>query len=285
MATGNVPYIMSLLRDLPNPIRVFEDWILERLQYRVKEGNKGLVEADVFSYLLGEQKARGGKIGNMRELSADAGLLIVAGSDTSSNAMAVTLFNLLAHHEYYDKVQKEIESVFGKEIAEDLDRLNKECPMLNACINETLRLWPPVASGLQRVIPKEGMTLPNGQYIPGNTVISTQTYVMHRDSRNFTNPDEFIPERWINEPKEGEVFNLKAFSAFGYGPTGCIGKNVAYHEMRAVVARFVQTFDAHLEDAFDISKFKRSIKDCFVMVKDPIPVSIKIRSADFALTT
>jgi cytochrome P450 len=282
MATGNIPYIMALVRNLPNPIRVFEDWIRQTMEYRVKEGNKGVVEADVFSHLLGEHKARG-QVQSMNSLSADAGLLIVAGSDTSSNAMALTLFNMIAHQEYYKKVQEEVEKVFGKELAEDLDRLNKECPLLNACINETLRLWPPVASGLQRVTPAEGMTLPSGHYIPGNVVISTQTYTMHRDARNFSKPDDFIPERWLNEPKEGEVFNMKAFSAFGYGPTGCIGKNVAYHEMRVIVARFVQTFDAQFTKGFDVDLFKSHIKDCFVMVKDPITINVKTRSPDFAM--
>ena len=199
---------MSLLRDFPNPVRVFEEWIINTLKHRVREGKTGVVEADVFSYLLGESKARG-KVQGMPELSADAGLLIVAGSDTSSNAMAVTLFNLIAHPAYYRRVQDEVQAVFGREQAEDLDRLAKECPLLNACINETLRLWPPVASGLQRVTPPEGMTLPSGVYVPGNVVISTQTFAMHRDPRNFSRPDDFLPERWLEEPKDGEVFNLK----------------------------------------------------------------------------
>jgi cytochrome P450 len=219
MGSGNVPYVMSLLREMPNPIRVFEDWIINTVEYRVKEGNKGIVDQDVLSHLLGESKARGTSQ-SLMELSADGGLLIVAGSDTSSNAMAMTLFNMLVHHEYYDKVHKEIADVFVGQVATDLEKLNKECPLLNACINETLRLWPPVASGLQRTTPSEGLTLANGTFIPGNTVISTQTYVMHRDPRNFSKPDDFIPERWLNKAKEGEVFNAKAFAAFGVSECG-----------------------------------------------------------------
>ena len=215
MATGNVPYIMSLVREMPNPIRVFEDWIINTLSHRVKEGKTGVVDADVFSHLLGESKKRG-KPQSMKELSAEAGLLIVAGSDTSSNAMAITLFNTIANKQWYTKVQQEVETIFGRELAEDLDRLNKDCPILNACINETLRLWPPVASGLQRVTPAEGMTLPSGEYVPANTVISTQTYTMHRDPRNFSSPDEFMPDRWLRDPKEGEVFNAKVSSITGY---------------------------------------------------------------------
>lgn len=52
-----------------------------------------------------------------------------------------------------------------------------------------------------------------------------------------------------------------------------------------MIARFVQTFDARLADGFDPDDFKRNIKDCFVMVKPPIPVVIKSRSTAFAITT
>ncbi|PWN86534.1 cytochrome P450 [Acaromyces ingoldii] len=279
MASGNVPYIMSLVKDFPNPIRLFEEWIVKTLKVRVKEGKTGCVDADVFSYLLGESKARGNPQ-TFDELSAEAGLLIVAGSDTSSNAMAVTLYYLVKHPEYYQQVRDEVAAAFGEgHMADDFDKLAKECPFINACINEALRLWPPVASGLQRNTPPEGLTLPDGTYIPGNTVVSTMTYAMQRDPRNFSDPDSFLPRRWIDKLKEGEVFNQKAFAAFGYGPTGCIGRNVAYHEMRAMIARFCQTFDAKFAPGFDADAFQEGIRDCFVMVKPPIPVVVKTRKA------
>jgi cytochrome P450 len=68
-----------------------------------------------------------------------------------------------------------------------------------------------------------------------------------------------------------------------YGPTSCIGKNVAYHEMRLVIARFVQTFDATLPKGFDVDNFKKNVKDCFVMVKDPILVNVKIREKEMVV--
>ena len=53
--------------------------------------------------------------------------------------------------------------------------------------------------------------------------------------------------------------------------------------MRAIVARFVQTFDAEFAPGFNVDAFKASIKDCFVMVKDPVLVNVTTRNADFAL--
>lgn len=75
-----------------------------------------------------------------------------------------------------------------------------------------------VASGLQRLTPAEGLILKSGVHIPGNTVLSTPTYVLHRDPRNFSHPNDFVPERWMESSKE-TVHNSKAFSAFGFGPT------------------------------------------------------------------
>lgn len=51
--------------------------------------------------------------------------------------------------------------------------------MLEGCINEALRLFPPVPSGLQRMTPPEGVKIA-GRYIPGDTLVSTPTYTIHR---------------------------------------------------------------------------------------------------------
>lgn len=79
----------------------------------------------------------------MGELTADAGLLVVAGSDTSSNTMCLALFHLINTPGAYKRLQEEIETAFPGSVADDLSRLGKDCDYLNAVINETLRLWPP----------------------------------------------------------------------------------------------------------------------------------------------
>lgn len=148
--------------------------------------------------------------------------------------MCLALFHLIHTPGAYARLQEELEHCFPGSVADDLNRLGKDCDYLNAVIQETLRLWPPVASGLQRITPPEGIPLKSGVHIPGNVVVSTPTYVMHRDPRNFSNPNDFRPDRWMGASKESK-HNLKAFSAFGFGPTGKSARMVFRSKMPSSV--------------------------------------------------
>jgi cytochrome P450 len=87
-------------------------------------------------------------------------------------------------------------------------------PVLESVINETLRLYPPVLFGSQRVTPPEGLNIGN-VYIPGDMVVYMPTWQLHHDARNFVRPDEFIPERWME--KSEMVLNRSAFLPFLIG--------------------------------------------------------------------
>jgi cytochrome P450 len=214
---GNVPYLAHIMRFLPSPIAKFESWLEEAVKWRIaKQGDREYVPADVFAFLLGEEGKQKRKL-DKRELQQDCMLLVVAGSDTTSNTLALCLYEMAKQPQLIERLRGELEQI----TLGDYNALRDEAPLLNACLKETLRLWPPVPSGLQRTT-LQPMTLPSGRVVPPNTVLSTHTFTLHRDSRNFTRPERFMPDRWLKEPKKGEVHNVKAFSPFGYGTTSCI---------------------------------------------------------------
>jgi cytochrome P450 family 628 len=72
--------------------------------------------------------------------------------------------------------------------------------LLDAVINEAMRLHPPVPSGTQRMTPAEGLWI-GGKFIPGNTIVQVPSYTVFRDERAFESPNEFIPERWTSRPE------------------------------------------------------------------------------------
>lgn len=95
-------------------------------------------------------------------------------------------------------------------------------PYLNAVVNETMRLWAPGTLPLPRYVPEGGRVI-EGYYLPGHTVVSAQSYTVHRyDQTVFSHPDAFIPERWLEE--EGSVERQRRMFAFGSGARTCIGK-------------------------------------------------------------
>ncbi|UZJ55611.1 hypothetical protein CBS101457_004931 [Exobasidium rhododendri] len=255
---GNIPYVAKLARFLPSPIATFDAWLDEAVNWRMKkQGDREYVASDVFAFLLGEEGKQKRKL-DKRELKQDCMLLVVAGSDTTSNALALCLYEMAKQPRLIEHLRAELEHIDQK----DFNALRDDAPLLSACLNETLRLWPPVPSGLQRTT-TQAMTLPSGRVVPPNTILSTHTFTLHRDPRNFTNPEQYLPERWINARSGNEVHNIKAFSPFGVGSTSCIGKNLAYMEMRSVLAAFVTRFEFYMEPC-DADRFQQSIRDQFV---------------------
>lgn len=141
---GNVPYVAQIMQFLPSPIKAFETWLDAAVDWRIsKRGEREYVDADIFAFLLGEEKARTRAL-NKQELRQDCMLVVVAGSDTTSNALAFTLFELARQPQLVERLRDELEVNFPNGAKpENFDVLRDDAPLLNACLHEALRLWPP----------------------------------------------------------------------------------------------------------------------------------------------
>lgn len=102
----------------------------------------------------------------------------------------------------YKTLQKEIDDFFAAEVTSDdfdTSALGK-LRYLQACIDESLRLFPPVMSGLQRQTPPQGIRI-GERFIPGNTIVQTPTYTM---CRGESNPDstQTAPGNVLTQPSQ-----------------------------------------------------------------------------------
>jgi len=100
----------------------------------------------------------------------------------------------------------------------------------------------------------------------------------YRSEANFHRANSFIPERSLHE---GEFANDKtaAFQAFSMGRHGCIGRTLAYMELRYTLARMLWTFDIKLKDAKDVWDWSKQ-RNFLFWEKEPLDVVIsKARSA------
>lgn len=139
-------------------------------------------------------------------------------------------------------------------------------PLLDAVIQESLRLWPSLFFLGQRVTPPEGLQL-GSTFIPGNTIVQLQPFVINRDPRNFVSPNEFMPERWTTRPDL--VINRDAFIPFSTGPYDCVGKRLAYMEMRSVIAKVVDEFDVCVPEGFVEEAYWAKVKDHITAAPPP----------------
>jgi cytochrome P450 len=108
----------------------------------------------------------------------EAQLAIIAGADTNAITVSNACYLLCRYPEYQAKLYEELRPLpIAENIIDDQILLGK--PYLLSIINETMRLYPPVPGGLQRLTPAEGATVA-GRYIPGHMIVTTPTYALHR---------------------------------------------------------------------------------------------------------
>ncbi|KAL7623983.1 hypothetical protein AAE478_005540 [Parahypoxylon ruwenzoriense] len=185
---------------------------------------------------------------SFEKLSANAFILVLAGSETTATTLSGATYLLLTHPEILEKLRHEVRSSFSSPDEIDINSVNKLTYML-AILNESLRLYPPVTSGLVREVPREGGHVA-GQFVPGGTLVEVQHWSMNHSADNWKDPWVFRPERFLGTPEEAAKAGnkLEALQAFNVGPRNCIGRNLAYAEMRLILARIVYDFDMKLSD-------------------------------------
>ncbi|KAM3565576.1 hypothetical protein MY1884_000109 [Beauveria asiatica] len=207
---------------------------------------------DFFYYLLKARDPETGQGFSTPELWGESNLLIIAGSDTTSTAMAATLFYLVRSPHALQNVAEEIRARFASVEEIEHGPALGGCTYLRACVDEAMRLSPSVGGILPREILAGGMTI-DGHTLPVGTVVGVPHYAVQHNEDYFPDPYSYVPERWLpgaknsalgRETSQDDVsLAASAFCPFSIGPRGCIGKALAYAEMTTTLARTIYTYD------------------------------------------
>ncbi|KAH7190031.1 cytochrome P450 [Fusarium oxysporum] len=190
---------------------------------------------DFFSHLL----RKGGNKVPEPELCQQSNTLIVAGSETTATCLTGIVFCLLSNVSCLEALSNEVRSRFQSD-TEITGDATADLKYLSAVIEEGLRIFPPAPFGLPRVSPG---AIIDGHYIPSGVVVSVDHWTTKHDGRYWKDPHAFIPERWING---GFGDTKQASQPFSLGPRACLGINLAYLEMRIIIAKMVYHFDWEL---------------------------------------
>ncbi|OAG05261.1 cytochrome P450 [Paraphaeosphaeria sporulosa] len=183
------------------------------------------------------------------EVIMNAALFIVAGSETTATELCGLTNYLLRNPEKYARIKDELRSACKTEADLNMDVLGS-LPYMNACIEEGLRIFPPVPIGLLRTVPKGG-SLIDGHMVPENTSVCVASWAAAHSANNFADPDSFIPERFLDTPESKARYGSdikKAAQPFSLGPRGCIGRNLTYVELRLILGALLWHFDMEFAD-------------------------------------
>lgn len=258
--------LLHKLLPLPARLKVFEKQNTERFERREKLGS---ARRDLFTYLLGEEKGDEGKGFKLtrHELIADAGLIVVAGSDTTSSLLTWFWYYSTANPTTYAALRAELAPLTADQLI-DTTLLSK-LPYLNAALNETMRMQPAVPGGLRRIVPAGGVEI-DGHYIPGGIVVSVPGYAIQHDPRWWGDDcDYYRPERWLDTSGR---YNKAAFLPFSYGSRSCPGKGLAMMEARLAVAQLAVKFEFAFPPGFDQREFEQGVRDHFTIQNRALPL-------------
>lgn len=193
---------------------------LERFDRRAAD--KSNTRPDLFHFATTEKKKdQQLPFEDMRNFSP---FLMLAGGETTPSVLSGLTYCLASHPDKLARLVKEIRSTFKSSDDLPMEALLR-LQYLNVCIDETLRVYPPISAGVDRMVPRTGAPIA-GEMIPGGTFVLVAHYSMHNHSKNFARSDEWVPERWLPE-EAGPEFDRdrkNAFRPFSVGPHACFGQ-------------------------------------------------------------
>ncbi|OLL26798.1 Isotrichodermin C-15 hydroxylase [Neolecta irregularis DAH-3] len=244
------------------------------------------VRKDFFHYLVDNGKFEETDEADIGHLQSIMQTFLGAGGDTTSCTVSFVSYfthslatitaaiyylckNPLAQSKLRQEVAKEFYSV------EDIShRRLATLTYLNAVIEETLRIAPPVLGELPRLTTAPD-TIVAGCHFPIGVTLSNCHYALSRDARYFTDPESFIPERWFeNGFDKDQTLGVEAkYQPFSLGPRKCIGFSMAYMEIRLTLAHWIFQFDAELEDPF----YRYEPEDYTLAIRPPLLVKARSR--------
>ncbi|KAI7769317.1 hypothetical protein LZL87_011847 [Fusarium oxysporum] len=240
---------------------IFQKWLGD--QVRHQEQNKPDLP-NIFSWLLEDYRSQiNPKEQDWLNLQADMQLIAVAGSDTTSVTLTCLFYLLATNKDACIRLQEEIDNLFSSSSRPNHSSFSK-LTYLQACIDETLRLFPPVPSGLQRMTPPEGLRV-GDIFVPGDTIVTVPSYTLYRDERYFTAPDDFVPERWMTKPEMVKADSV--FAPFSVGRYACVGKQLGLMEVGYATCIILHRFDICLagEGASSKLAFLKGLEDHFTL--------------------
>jgi cytochrome P450 len=168
------------------------------------------------------------------EIEDEIMTLVVAGHESTTNALTFTLALLSQNPAAYERVIAEVDDVLGGRDpqAPDVDAL----PWTQAVVSEALRLYPPAVYVVRDAVQDDDIS---GVPVSAGDTIGLSPYLLHRHPEFWSNPETFDPHRFL--PGSAPTRPRYAYLPFGGGRRICVGATLAQLELTLALAVLSQT--------------------------------------------
>jgi cytochrome P450 len=194
---------------------------------------------DLLSMLLHAKDEESGETMDDQQLRDEMITLLIAGFETSANALTWGIWELFKNPEVVVKLREELNSKADFENMEFSELFS--LPYTNMVINECLRMYPPAWSISRNALDEDNL---NGFEIKKGNQLMFHIYAIQRNEEYWADPNSFDPERF--NPENIKKIPKHAFMPFGAGPRFCIGSNLAMLEMIVILSMLVKEFDVEV---------------------------------------
>lgn len=172
------------------------------------------------------------------------------GKDTTAQALAWTIYELLRQPVLLANLQDEVDKITDSPSVADLTATDGPLQYMNAIISESLRLHPPVPLEIHENTSNTAVTLADGSVVEPGEIVLWSPWAMGRSMRIWgEDAAEFKPTRWFPEvqPRGNVSHPLKKtafeFPVFHAGPRSCLGKNLAKIELSYALMQIVRRYE------------------------------------------
>uniref|UniRef100_A0A2K6MHL8 Steroid 17-alpha-hydroxylase/17,20 lyase n=3 Tax=Colobinae TaxID=9569 RepID=A0A2K6MHL8_RHIBE len=197
-----------------------------------------------------------------------------AGVETTTSVVKWIVAFLLHNPQVMKKLYEEIDQNVGFSRTPTISDRNRLL-LLEATIREVLRIRP-VAPML---IPhKANVDSSIGEFaVDKGTHVIINLWALHHNEKEWHQPDQFMPERFLNPAGTQLISPSLSYLPFGAGPRSCIGEILARQELFLIMAWLLQRFDLEVPDDGQLPSLEGNPKVVFLI--DSFKVKIKVRQA------
>ena len=202
-----------------NSRKAFLQWVTEKTRDRCEKETQ---QPDFMTEIL-KHNGPDGKAGGLsqEEMVSNMVLFLGAGTETTATTLSAATYLLCKHPSVLSKLQAEVRGRWKEYGDITLEEVNS-APYLLAVLWETLRFFPPVPTGFPRIL-SEGGEVISGHYVPEGASVCMSSHASSHSTRNFTDPESFVPERWMGDERYANDHREGA-QPFSFGPRNCLGK-------------------------------------------------------------
>ncbi len=218
---------------------------LDRVVYDIieKERNANVTKSTLLRMFMDAKDEDGSGMSDL-QLRDEVLTMLLAGHETSANALVWTLYHVATHKTVAQRIVDELNATMGESTPtiKTITSMN----YLRQVILESLRLFPP-AWTISRRAEREDRIL--GKRIPKGAIVLMSPYVLHRRAEFWPNPNDFEPDRF----KHGVPPEVRgSYWPFLVGVRKCIGEHFAMTELMIVLATILSRFTFALSPGQDI---------------------------------